>query len=556
MSLSKVVVCIDGWFYTHDITLWVQWYFLGTWHYPFIKRRPDEFDLENHPYRLVWHSVSIEDLKIEERVSCRMTLLRRNLLEKFRDMARELSDKILKAKTLAPEEPEKYRDMEHSRRGMLAAIAILDCAPQSEHATLMTVASFQRHFLESLACYEYLTVWRLRESDAMTDIHPVDTSIMGMINLYSGAHPEATSPSSHPSVQQVPPRRMEPAKAVNCTKFFPPDSPFSPQLLPAWKNALKSLATHYSRIEAIDHPNRDLLCGYYVPDPFLFLKKGSELTNAMRYLVAWDFMCTDWMSRILGLNQSENGVKIPQPQHWHGMLFQVAKARGLCVPVNASSAMHLVPSSSTSSLTSSAASSHKRKLSGLAAEPSSGSSSVVDSKKRKTGFDKELATLLENVDITEGPPDSFYVSGTLVLLSEDLVKAKGHVQIHPCHGQQMVWELFENNFRLELLALDRCVRPRVGIDADAAAVLDSEVVEVFPQGSWVVTWIPAMHEGLGALEVMDRVVYLERFRILLSSWPSQEAAALKSLSVFRNNGLTYRLSAVNTVEAAVVPFYC
>jgi len=180
MSLLKVVVRIDGRFYTHDFTLWVQWYFLGTWHYPFVRRRPDEFDLETHPYRLAWYSVSVQDLEIEERLSCRMTLLRKNLLEEFRDMARELSDKILKAKTLAPEEPEKCRDMEHSRQGMLAAIAVLDCAPQSEHATLMTVASFQRHFLESLACYEYLTIWRLRVLDTM-DIRPVDTSIMGLI---------------------------------------------------------------------------------------------------------------------------------------------------------------------------------------------------------------------------------------------------------------------------------------------------------------------------------------------------------------------------------------
>jgi len=177
----QVVARVDGRFYTHDLTLWVQWYFLGTWHYPFVRRRPDEFDLETHPYRLAWYSVSIQDLEIEERVSCRMTMLRKNLLEEFRGMTRDLSDKILKAKTLAPEEPEKYRDMEHSRRGMLAAIAVLDCAPQSEHATLMTVASFQRHFLESLACYEYFTIWHLRVLDGTTDIHPVDTSVMGLI---------------------------------------------------------------------------------------------------------------------------------------------------------------------------------------------------------------------------------------------------------------------------------------------------------------------------------------------------------------------------------------
>jgi len=279
----------------------------------------------------------------------------------------------------------------------------------------------------------------------------------------------------------------------------------------------------------------------------MFLKNGSELANATRYLVAWDFMRTDWMSRIVGLGQLETDVKIPQPQHWRQLLYLVAKARGLYPPVKAPAAQKSTPSSSMS---------HKHKLSDSAAEPSPGSSSVVGGKKRKTEFEKEMSVLLENVDVTEGPPDSVYLSGTLALSSDDLVKAKGKFQIPPRLGQQMVWQLFENNFRLELLALDRCVRPRSGMDADAATVLDGEVLEVFPHASWVVARIPIAHEGLGALEPMDRVVYLERFRALLSSWPGQDAEALKAISVFGGNGSTYNLSSVSRVEAAAIPFYC
>jgi len=119
-------------------------------------------------------------------------------------------------------------------------------------------------------------------------------------------------------------------------------------------------------------------------------------------------------------------VKIPQPQQWRQMLYFVGKARGLYSPVRAPAAQRSVPSSALS-LTMS----HKRKLSGSAAGPSSGSSSVVDGKKRKTDSDKEVATLLQSVDVTEGPPDSVYVSGTLVISSDDLVKAKGKFQIPP-----------------------------------------------------------------------------------------------------------------------------
>lgn len=120
----------------------------------------------------------------------------------------------------------------------------------------------------------------------------------------------------------------------------------------------------------------------------------------------------------------------------------------------------------------------------------------------------------------------------------------------------MVWQLFENNFRLELLALDRCVRPRSGMDADAAAALDSEVAEVFPGAAWVVARIPTAHVGLGALEPMDCVQYLEQFQVLLSSWPGEKAEALKAISVFRSNRSTYNLSAVSQVEAVTLPFYC
>ena len=160
--------------------LWVQWYFEGTWHTPFMKRRPDEFELATHPYRLAWHDISTDDLVVEEGRS-HMTLLRKDLLEDFRSMARDLSEKIRLAKTLAPEFPDKYRDMEHSRQGMQTAIAILDCAPQTEHATRMTVASFQRHFLKSLACLDYFNLWRFRMSDSETVVHAVDTSIMGLV---------------------------------------------------------------------------------------------------------------------------------------------------------------------------------------------------------------------------------------------------------------------------------------------------------------------------------------------------------------------------------------
>ena len=41
----RVVARIDGRFYTHYPTLWPQYFFKGTWYYPYMQRRPDDCDI-------------------------------------------------------------------------------------------------------------------------------------------------------------------------------------------------------------------------------------------------------------------------------------------------------------------------------------------------------------------------------------------------------------------------------------------------------------------------------------------------------------------------------
>jgi len=180
----EVVARIDGRFYTHDPSLWTQYFFDGTWYYPYMRRRPDEFDIIGHAHRLAWHNLSDEDLVIEEGPLGAMFLIKSMLVEEFRQLSYSLSKRVRKAKTLAVEYPAKYRDMEHCRRGMMNGVAILDCAPQSRHNTLMTCTSFQRYYLECLACLEYFTVWlpRLLEKDDV-DILLVDDSVMGAVTV-------------------------------------------------------------------------------------------------------------------------------------------------------------------------------------------------------------------------------------------------------------------------------------------------------------------------------------------------------------------------------------
>ena len=51
----------NGRFYTHDYTLWPQWYFEATKHLPFILRRPPAESLATHKLRLIWYDMTDTD---------------------------------------------------------------------------------------------------------------------------------------------------------------------------------------------------------------------------------------------------------------------------------------------------------------------------------------------------------------------------------------------------------------------------------------------------------------------------------------------------------------
>ncbi len=73
----------------------------------------------------------------------------------------------------------QVNEMRHSQRGMLFASVILTFAPQDPLMTLLTVTSFQRHFLETLACYTYFKDFAPRRLTGNVDPHPVDLRLMG-----------------------------------------------------------------------------------------------------------------------------------------------------------------------------------------------------------------------------------------------------------------------------------------------------------------------------------------------------------------------------------------
>jgi hypothetical protein len=88
---------------------------------------------------------------------------------------------------------------------------------------------------------------------------------------------------------------------------------------------------------------------------------------------------------------------------------------------------------------------------------------------------------------------------------------------------EILWDLFENNWRLEFLALDRVIKPDKWKGEDAFE-RDRLIRNVFPGESYVVDSIPAKNIGLAAELIKERRLYVEAFRVIVSSWPIAPAA--------------------------------
>ena len=177
---TLVRLCRDGRFYLNDFTLWPQWFFPGTYYMPYVRRRPNNNDLATHPYWLAWHNFTREDFVIEGGCLTEVGTLREKLVQEFGDMEKDLNVKILELVAQATYDQKEYREMQYARRGMHTAAVILSFAPQSYLMTLQTVTSFQRYFLEALACYDYFATWKARWSEP-DRVYEVDPSIMGLV---------------------------------------------------------------------------------------------------------------------------------------------------------------------------------------------------------------------------------------------------------------------------------------------------------------------------------------------------------------------------------------
>ena len=94
--------------------------------------------------------------------------------------------------------------------------------------------------------------------------------------------------------------------------------------------------------------------------------------------------------------------------------------------------------------------------------------------------------------------------------------------------RSLLWELYELNFRYELLALDRAVVPNFWATDEAQLTRQNLLYSIFPGESGLLMWSEPLPQemrdlGLCTSSMEIALPYINNFRQLLSVWPRAPA---------------------------------
>lgn len=319
------------------------------------------------------------------------------------------------------------------------------------------------------------------------------------------------------------------------------DLAVSPSACQPWWIALSSVKRPLKQIQVKMNRFTQLMRGFAVPDPLIFNRENNHI-----YLVGWLMIRATWISQMTQpLDRSEG---YPRPQNWKSFLAQIALSP---------SKKHATPT------TSGANSSSSTTIVGSKRPLSPELSNAADSKKGKTTgrkakkhkgeqYKMPLFKFIENLDLSATA--DVHWNGVVALSEQSLIK--GHFDVKTEIVKEVLWDVIENNFRVELMALDQSLMVGEGDSWEEEAQQGRQytVSKVFPGGSALVSYsIRVQDIGLGARSWQNRVEYVAAFRDVLLDWPGIDKSKVSALSAGdweRNE------TGVLEMEAVLYSLYC
>jgi hypothetical protein len=256
-------------------------------------------------------------------------------------------------------------------------------------------------------------------------IHVSTDIVLGY--LFDTGHADPTS-SSLPGRSKDVIKRPPSMSAPMSNKFVEPVSDVMPPAIPLWVDALKAVKTDPHRL--VEHPHKGLLVGYQFPDPHLFLSTSRQSI----YVASWLSCRAGWIQTVVS-NCGEHPV--PKTQQWRQFLFDKRRAT---TPAASLSGPLLRPVAMQHRAT---------KMVGKVTPIKSSAKSAQEGRRRE-----KLTATAHEIFSLRLPSSSFPEQ---IFWNEVAVQDGDVSLLTPVVTSQVLWDLFEHNFRLELLALDRCV---------------------------------------------------------------------------------------------------
>jgi len=240
------------------------------------------------------------------------------------------------------------------------------------------------------------------------------------IVLVASASMPGPSTNRGPSIRTLVP--MKQPRQVNLEEFKEVQSEILEEPAHTWVRALINVNTDSANI--LDCPDSELLRGYALPDPFLFINAFNNNKDLFaKFLYVWLSFRAAWMARFTSQQGGSKPLaKMPLPQHWRDYLMKVGQSVGVSF--------------------------------GSSGNPTSGpdtNAKPAKKKMRKEKFIEEMDNIFDlNLDLC-GSLSDLYWKGSIIKPTAAPVTTLPPLQMI----KEIIWEIIEDNWRLELLALDR-----------------------------------------------------------------------------------------------------